>query len=148
MTRDNDPAILAELARLDAAVREAPSDDTEPQIALWQAVAQLDRWFFIQRGTPEDPRPYGVAFDHGPMICLYSCAARAAEAARTLGLVEEGEEAPLFGVPMPEAIDYVEAFGQAGVTGVALDHPQIGHYIPLANLSLLKSWRAGAPADE
>lgn len=148
MTRDNDPAILAELDRLDEAVRKAPADDTEPQIALWQTVTELDHWFFIQRGTPEDPRPYGVAFDHGPTICLYSCAARAAEAAESLGLVGEGEEAPLFGVPMPEAIDYVAAFGETGVTGVALDHPQIGHYIPMENLNLLKTWSEGVPGDQ
>jgi hypothetical protein len=80
------------------------------------------------------------------MICLYSSAARANEAARVLGLVDaEGGAARLLAVPMPAAIDYLASFGKAGVVGVTLDHPQLGHYIPLANLGLLKSWLDEAP---
>jgi hypothetical protein len=78
------------------------------------------------------------------MICLYSSAGRAAEAARALGLVAADDAVPLFGVPMPTAIDYVASFARAGVVGVTLDHPRIGHHIPLANLGLLKGWVDGA----
>ncbi|MBD5787571.1 hypothetical protein IF650_15475 [Cellulosimicrobium terreum] len=145
MTADNDPEALAELDRLDAAVRAAPAGDTTAQIALWQQVTRLETWFFIARGTSDQPRPYAVASAQGPMICLYSGAGRAVEAARGLGLVaSEGDGVPLFGVPMPAAIDYVASFGEAGVVGVTLDHPRIGHYIPLANLGLLQGWVDGA----
>ncbi|WP_367129145.1 hypothetical protein [Saccharothrix sp. HUAS TT1] len=144
MTADNSPEAVAELDRLDAAVRAAPAGDTTAQVALWRQVAALDRWFFIARGSADQPRPYGVAFEQRPMICLYSSAERAREAARGLGLVDpEGGEAPLLGVPVPAAIDYVASFGQVGVFGVTLDHPRIGHYIPLANLGLLKRWVDG-----
>ncbi len=143
MTRDNDPGMVAELDRLDAEVRAAPAGDTTAQIALWRHVTGLAHWFFIARGSGDRPRPYGVAAEQGAMICLYSSAARANEAARALGLVEsEGGAVPLFGVPMPGAIDYVASFGEAGVFGVTLDHPRLGHYIPLANLGLLKGWAA------
>lgn len=145
MTRDNNPEMIAELDRLNEAVRAAPAGDTSAQIALWRHVTGLERWFFIARGSAEQPRPYGVAAEQGPMICLYSSAERANEAARALGLVEkEGDSVPLFAVPMPAAIDYVAAFAQAGVFGVTLDHPRVGHFIPLANLGLLKSWIEGA----
>ncbi|MFC4852898.1 hypothetical protein [Actinophytocola glycyrrhizae] len=141
MTRDNDPEMVAELDRLDEAVRAAPAGDTNAQIALWQQVTGLAHWFFIARGSADQSRPYGVASGQGPMICLYSSAVRANEAARVLGLVEsEGGTVPLFGVPMPAAIDYVASFGKAGVVGVTLDHPRLGHYIPLTNLGLLKGW--------
>ncbi|WP_370616973.1 hypothetical protein [Mumia sp. Pv 4-285] len=145
MTRDNKPEMVAELDRLDEAVKAAPPGDTTAQIALWQQVARLEHWFFIARGSADQPRPYGVAFEHGPMICLYSSAARATEAARVLGLDgADGGSVPLFGVPMPAAIDYVASFGGSGVFGVTLDHPQIGHYIPLGNLGLLKGWIEGS----
>ncbi|MGH1564311.1 hypothetical protein [Mumia sp. DW29H23] len=138
---DNDPEMVAELDRLNEAVKAAPAGDTAAQIALWQQVARLERWFFLARGSAEQPRPYAVAFEHGPMICLYSSAARASDAGRVLRLADaDGGPVPLFGVPMPAAIDYVAAFGQSGVAGVTLDHPRIGHYIPLANLGLLKGW--------
>ncbi|MDQ3790917.1 MAG: hypothetical protein M3422_27245 [Actinomycetota bacterium] len=146
MTGDNDPEMVAELDRLDEEVRAAPAGDTTAQIALWRHVTRLEHWFFIARGSDDRPRPYGVAAEQGPMICLYSSAARATEAARTMGLVdsEGGGAVPLFGVPMPTAIDYVASFGRAGVVGVTLDHPRLGHYIPLANLGLLKGWVEGA----
>ncbi|GLZ41601.1 hypothetical protein [Actinokineospora sp. NBRC 105648] len=145
MTRDNDPEMVAELDRLDGAVRAAPAGDTTAQIALWRQVTGLEHWFFIARGSADQPRPYAAGAEQGPMICLYSSAARANEAARSLGLADAGGgAAPLFSVPMPAAIDYVASFDKAGVVGVALDHPRLGHYIPLANLGLLKGWIEGA----
>lgn len=145
MTRDNSPETVAELDRLDEAVKAAPAGDTAAQIALWRRVTCLEHWFFLARGATDRPRPYAVASEQGPMICLYSSAARANEAARALGLaVPEGGGVPLFGVPMPAAIDYLAAFGESGVVGVALDHPRLGHYLPLANLGLLKGWLAEA----
>lgn len=46
---------------------------------------------------------------------------------------------PLLAVPMPAALDYLASFAQSGVYGVALDHPLIGRFIPLANLRFLKT---------
>lgn len=147
MTRDDDADVVAELDRLDQAVRAAPAGDTTAQIALWRQVTGLEHWFFIARGSAEQPRPFAVAAEQGPMICLYSSAARADEAARTLGLADsEGGGVSLFSVPMPAAIDYVASFDKVGVVGVTLDHPRLGHYIPLANLGLLKGWLGGAGA--
>lgn len=144
MTRDNNPETVAELDRLDEAVKAAPAGDTAAQIALWRQVTGLEHWFFIARGSADRPRPYAVASEQGSMICLYSSAARANEATRVLGpAASEGGAAPLFGVPMPAAIDYVASFDKSGVVGVTLDHPRIGHYIPLANLGLLKAWIEG-----
>ncbi|WP_410657565.1 hypothetical protein [Amycolatopsis sp. lyj-112] len=145
MTGDNSPEMVAELDRLDEAVKAAPAGDTAAQIALWRQATCLEHWFFIARGSTEQPRPYAVASEQGPMICLYSSSARANEAARVLGLVDsEGEAVPLYGVPMPAAIDYVASFDKSGVVGVTLDHPRIGHHIPLANLGVLKGWIEGA----
>jgi hypothetical protein len=145
MIEDNNPEVIAELDRLDEAVRAAPAGDTTAQIALWRQATALEHWFFISRGSADRPRPYAVAAEQGPMICLYSSAARAKEATRVLGLADsESGEVPTFGVPMPTAIDYVASFGKVGVFGVTLDHPRLGHYIPLANLGLLKSWIGGS----
>lgn len=132
MTGDNDPEMIAELDRHGEAVRAAPAGDTTAQIALWRQVTGLEHWFFIARGSAGQPRPYAVAAEQGSMMCLHGSAARANEAIRALGLADsEGGAAPLFGVPMPAAIDYVASFGKARVAGVTLDHPRLGHYIPL-----------------
>ena len=135
----NDPsdAVLAELDRLDAAVGAAPSD-IGAQIRLWQAVAALDHWVFINRGTPENPRPYAIAADAGQMLCIFSSASRAQQSARGSGLVSAGDAVPLFSIPLPAAIDWVLAFGPHGVVGVTIDYPQLGAWSPLSNLTQLR----------
>lgn len=128
---------LAVIDRLSDASRAAPTE-IEPQIKLWTAVAALDRWFFIDRGTPEAPRPYSLAAPGGTMLCIYTSAERAAEAARANGLVAEGAAVPMFAVPLPDAIAWVTSFGSAGVVGVTLDYPRIGAWCPLPNLARLR----------
>jgi hypothetical protein len=132
-----DDEVLAELERLNAACVAAPGD-VEPQIALWRAVAGLESWVFINRGTAEQPRPYALAAEAGHMLCLYSSAARAQDAAHSSGLVPAGEPVALFAVPLPAAIDWALSFGERGVVGVTLDYPQIGAWCPLPNLARLR----------
>ncbi len=121
-------------ARLVALRQGAP----DAEIDLWRAVVRLPEWFFIARGEADKPRPYGVALEAGPVICMYSRAERAHEAAEMLGLLGESGSTPLMTVPMPAALDWIQSFAAAGVFGLALDHPQVGHYVPLANLAFLK----------
>jgi len=137
MDSDTDPAVVAHLDRLSDACRAAP-DDIAPQVELWTAVASLDRWFCINRGTAEAPKPYAVAAANGAMLCIFSSAERAGVAARQSGLVPEGEQVPLFAVPLPKAIDWAGSFAQSGVVGVVVDHPMLGAWTPLANLAQLR----------
>ena len=81
-----DPAVLARLDELDAACRANPAD-IDAQIQLWRAVAALDQWVFINRGTSEAPRPYAIASDFGQLLCIYSSADRAQATARSNGFV-------------------------------------------------------------
>lgn len=123
---------------VDARIAALTAGAPDAEIDLWRAVVRLPQWFFIARGEADNPRPYGVAFDAGPVICLYSSAERANEAAASLGLIEEGGSTALLAVPLPAALDWMQSFAAAGVFGVALDHPQVGHYIPLPNLAFLQ----------
>jgi hypothetical protein len=135
------PEVLAELDRLDAACQAAPGD-IDAQIRLWQAVASLEHWVFINRGTAEQPRPYALAAEAGQMLCLYSSAERAQAAAIANGLVQAGEPVPLFQIPLPAAIDWALALGERGVAGVTVDYPQLGAWSPLPNLARLRQDRA------
>lgn len=123
---------------VDARVAALAGAAPDAEIDLWRAVVRLPQWFFIDRGEPDRPRPYGVAFDAGPVICVYSSAERAQRAARDLGLAGESEPVPLMTVPMPAALDWIQSFAAAGVFGIALDHPQVGNYVPLPNLAFLR----------
>lgn len=136
---------VAEIDRLDAACRAEP-DDVDHQIRLWQAVARLEQWIFVDRGTPGAPRPYAIAAGPGHMLCVYSTPERAREGALAGGLVAEGTTVPMFSVPLPEALDWALSLGERGVVGVTIDYPQIGAWCPLPNLERLKSERsASAP---
>ncbi|NYG58685.1 hypothetical protein BJ980_001608 [Nocardioides daedukensis] len=138
---DDQAAQVAELDRLNAVLNSAPGGDVNADRALWQHVAKLENWFFIARGSAENPSPYSLAAEPGMMICIYSSAARAQEAARLSGLVEPGAEGvPLYAMPVPMAINYVAAFAQTGAFGVTIDYPQIRAYTALANLGMLKKW--------
>ena len=137
----DDEQALAELDRLNAACAAAP-DDIDAQIRLWMAVAGLERWVFIDRGTEGSPRPYALAAGPGHMLCIYSSADRAQAGARANGLVPEGTLAPVFALPQPAAIDWALSLGESGVVGVTIDYPQLGAWCPLPNLARLRDQRA------
>ena len=134
---DPDPAVLAELDGLNAACQAAPGE-IPPQVALWTAVAALDRWVFVNRGTPEAVRPYALAAEAGQMLCIYSSATRATAAAHGSGLVPADEPVPLFSIPLPAAIDWALSLGERGVAGVVIDYPQLAAWSPLPNLERLR----------
>jgi len=134
---DPSEAVLAELDLLDAAVGAAPAD-IGAQIALWRAVAALENWVFINRGSAEAPRPYAIAAEAGHMLCIYSSAGRAQQAARTSGLGDGDDPVQLFSIPLPAAIDWALALGERGVVGVTIDYPQLGAWSPMPNLAGLR----------
>lgn len=136
MISDPAPPTPADLDRLSDACRAAP-EEIAPQVALWEAVAALEQWFFVNRGSDDAPQPYAVAAPAGPMVCVFSSADRAAASARESGLVGAEDAVPLFSVPLPQALDWVASLAQGGVAGVVVDHPTIGAWTPLANLARL-----------
>lgn len=130
----NGDSVTAELDRLNEACRAAPQE-IEPQIALWSAVASLDEWVFVNRGTAEQPRPYALAAEAGHLVCVYSTAERARAGALANGLVPDSEVVPMFSMPLPAALEWVLELGAAGVAGVTVDYPQLGAWTPLPNLA-------------
>ena len=122
---------------LNAACRADPAD-IDAQIQLWRAVAALDQWVFINRGTAEAPRPYAIASDFGQLLCIYSSADRARTTAQGSGFVTGDEAVSAFSVPLPAAIDWALSLGEYGISGVTIDYPQLGAWSPLSNLSVLR----------
>ncbi len=134
---DSPQDAAAELDRLNAASHADPQD-IDAQIALWTAVCRLEEWFFVNRGTAEAPRPYGLAAEAGMTLCLYSSPERAQAGARANGLVADDEPAPLFRIPLPQALDWVLSLREAGVSAVVLDYPEVGAWTPVGNLASLR----------
>jgi hypothetical protein len=123
-------ALVRELDLRKEAFRVA-AGNTEVEMAVWEAAAKLPEWFIVNRGTPEDPTPGGFQFDGvGTLVGVYSTAERAAEVA--------GVEAILLAVPLPQALDWLASFAQAGVAGIVLDSP--GPWTSLSNLRFFRQW--------
>lgn len=137
MTVEPSPQSVAEIDRLDQVCRDR-AGEIEPQIELWKAVTALEFWVCINRGTPEVPRPYMLAAEAGPMLCVFSSATRAKESALINGLIAPDELVSLFSVPLPAALDWAMSFGEHGVTGVAIDYPKLGSWCPLPNLAMFR----------
>lgn len=137
------PAVLAEIDRLDELSKAAPKE-LGPQIELWKAVTALSHWVCINRGTAAAPRPYMLAGASGPILCIYTSAARANQAARDNGLVPPGERVLLFAPPLPGALDWAMSFGKYGVVGLAVDYPELGSWCPLPNLARFREMRGQA----
>lgn len=130
MSENTRDALVRELDLRKEAFRAAPAD-TQAEMAVWEAAAKLPDWFVINRGTPEQPMPGGFQFDGvGTLVGVYSTAERAADAA--------GVEATLLAVPLPQALDWLTSFAQAGVAGIVLDSP--GPWTSLSNLRFLQQW--------
>lgn len=128
---DNAPAMVEELDRRSEARNAAPGDQAA-EMALWEAASRLGHWYVVNRGTSEKPLPTGMQLDGvGTLINVYSCLARAQAAAG---------DGTIAGIPVPTALDWLATYAAQGVNGIALDHPGIGAWIPLANLSYLKRW--------
>ncbi|MGJ6980877.1 hypothetical protein ACSDQ9_10180 [Aestuariimicrobium soli] len=131
---------IAEIERLHEVSRT--SGVLDDQVALWRAVAALDRWVFINRGGADSPRPYSLGAEPGPMLAVYTSGRRAQEAAWASGLVPQSERVELLAVPLPAALDWALAFGQSGVVGVALDYPLLSSWCPLPNLARFRDERS------
>lgn len=127
---ENAPVLISELDRCKAALAAAPGD-SQAEMAVWEAAAQLGVWHVVNRGTQDDPRPSGFEIDGiGRLLGVYSTRDRAGAVA--------GEGATVLAVPMPQARDWLASFAQHGVAGIVLDHP--GPWTPLPNLRFITRW--------
>lgn len=108
-----------------AASARATPGDAAAQSALWQAVFELEHWYFVPRGPSQTP--LAVSHEAGPTIVAFTSAARAAAFAERLPVDETVPEADrasapsVVAVPTSSVVGYVEALVEAGVAVVHVD---------------------------
>lgn len=135
-----DRQLLERIDRLDQMCKASPKE-VAPQVKLWEAVASLPYWICINRGTPQAPRPFMLAGQSGPILCVFTTPQRARQAALSVGIIQEGDPLILFAPPLPGAMDWAMSFEKYGVTGLTIDYPRIGVWSSLTNLAHLKPSR-------
>lgn len=130
--------LLERIDGLSQAWREEQSNQ-ERQAALWQAVFDLNTWFFIPRGNMDNPNPLALEFPEGPAVLAFTTMDRARAAGQAIGLPEE-ENQHVLGIPMPGAIDWLTGLTAGGVRAAVFDYPTQGYTCPLTNLVPIRDW--------
>ncbi len=119
-----------------AAASIAAPEDVDAQERLWRAVFSLERWVFIARGGDDEPTPFALSTDEGPVIFAFSTAERARSAGIGFG-VPDHEASRLLAVPLPSAAAWVASYAESGVEALVFDAPTIGAMAPLSNLAAM-----------
>jgi hypothetical protein len=95
------------------AVRTDPS--RKYQTKLWSATFELDRWWFVRRGEPDNPQPFVGVHQDEPILMAFTTAERARGFAIENGLAPADAEVAV------------------------LDHGVSGYLAPLGNLPPIRA---------
>ena len=117
---------------LSAAARAAGSD-VDAQTALWQAMFELERWYFVARGILPDVAPLIGVVDDVPSLLAFTTGARARDFALANGFPEE-EASQVLGVPTSGVLDLCDQFTGQGVQRIVVDQGVLGFFAPLDQL--------------
>lgn len=111
----------------------AAGSDVDAQTALWQAMFELEQWYFVARGTLPEVAPLVGVVDGVPSLLAFSTSLRAREFALGIGFSEE-EASQVLGVPTNSVLDLCDQFATQGVERLVVDQGVLGFFAPLAQL--------------
>jgi hypothetical protein len=111
----------------------AAGSDVDAQTTLWQAMFELERWYFVARGTLPDVAPLVGVVDGVPSLLAFTTGARARDFALGSGFSEE-EASQVLGVPTAGVLDLCDQFTTQGVERLVIDQGVLGFFAPLGQL--------------
>ncbi|PFG19476.1 hypothetical protein [Serinibacter salmoneus] len=99
-----------------------PSGNAESvaQLAAWQDAFGLEKWFFIARGSDEEPTPFAMQIEERGVVATFTSPERAVAFAAASGLPEE-EGRRLLAVPVDRVTDLLMGYMESGVDTLVLD---------------------------
>lgn len=134
MTETIQPAITDEFS---AAVAADPSKPNQEK--LWGATFELDRWWFVQRGAPDNPQPFVGVHQDQPFLMAFTSAQRARGFAIENGLSPADAEVPVLALTPDDAVEQAPIWLQQGIAAISFDHGIAGFFAPLENLPAIGS---------
>lgn len=96
------------------------SAESVAQLAAWQDAFDLETWFFIARGSDEEPTPFAMQLEGRGVIATFTSPERAVAFAAASGLPEE-EGRRLLAVPVDRVTDLLMGYLESGVDTLVLD---------------------------
>ncbi|MEV6413705.1 hypothetical protein [Kribbella sp. NPDC051718] len=134
MTETIEPAATDALSE---AVAADPS--TANQEKLWAATFGLDRWWFVQRGEPDNPQPFVGVHQDQPFLMAFTSAQRARGFAIENGLSPADAEVLVLALTPDDAVAQAPVWLQQGIAAITFDHGIAGYFAPLGNLPAIRS---------
>ncbi|GAA1571398.1 hypothetical protein GCM10009789_26210 [Kribbella sancticallisti] len=138
MTEAIEPGVTDALAQ---AVATDPS--TANQEKLWAATFALERWWFVQRGEPDNPQPFVGVHQEQPFLMAFTSAQRARRFAIENGLSPADTEVLVLALAPDDAVAQVPVWLREGIAAITFDHGISGYFAPLGNLPAIRSHLRG-----
>jgi hypothetical protein len=135
-------------ARIDQLAYVAKNDASQEHLtALWSATFELERWWFVQRGEPDNPHPFVGVFDGQPFVLGFTSAKRARNFAVSNGYASADGSAFVLAMTPDDAVDVAASWANEGIHAITFDHGITGYFAPLANLPAIRSHVRGEAND-
>jgi hypothetical protein len=127
--------------RVTDALAEAVRIDPSPenQAKLWSATFALDRWWFVQRGEPDNPQPFVGVHQDQPFLMAFTSAQRARGFAVQNGLVPAQAEVHVLALSPDAAVAQAPYWLQQGIAAITFDQGISGYFVPLGNLPRIRA---------
>ncbi|HEU4947103.1 MAG TPA: hypothetical protein VFT31_08125 [Kribbella sp.] len=136
------PSEVAVTDALAEAVRLDPGSAN--QAKLWSATFALDRWWFVQRGEPDNPQPFVGVHQDQPFLMAFTSAQRARRFAVENGLAPADAEVPVLALAPDDAVAQAPIWLKQGIAAITFDHGVSGFFAPLGNLPPIHAHVRGA----
>lgn len=112
---------------------------------LWTAVFELESWFFVPRGLPEQPHPYvAQANEIEPdsyWVYAFTDSDKCVDFIRKNNLGDDANSTLFLAMPNnDDLVPYLEGFSAQGVKGVYFNSGKAGFYSTLENLRVIKTY--------
>ncbi len=134
--------------RLDQLAWVAKNDDSQDNLtALWAATFELERWWFVQRGEPDNPHPFVGVFDGKPFLLGFTSAKRARNFAVSNGYASADGSAFVLAMTPDDAVSQSAAWANEGIHAITFDHGITGYFAPLANLEPIRAHVRGTTPE-
>jgi hypothetical protein len=117
----------------------ASEPNTANQEKLWKATFSLERWWFVQRGEPDNPQPFVGVHDDQPFLMAFTSAQRARAFAVDNGLAGPDDEVLVLALTPADAVVQAPVWLQQGIAAITFDHGIAGYFAPLGNLPAIRS---------
>ena len=135
--------------RFDALVDEAQkSQNAETMEALWSAVYELEKWYFVGRGEMPNIQPFIGMVEEKPFLMGFTNDKRAHEFALRHKLENDEGTIPILVMTVDAAVEYAMKLQTHGVVGVLFNDGPHGFFAPLQNLAPMLSHFADAQQDD